>query len=84
MVFLWSYSCRHESNEIAQLDEICFETEILPVFLTNCAISGCHDKAGESEYTFTNDQNIIKAVVPGNSSASPAYKSLIISGQRKI
>ena len=71
-------SCVHESNEIAMLDEVCFEADILPIFQTSCAISGCHDNSGgESEYIFNSFEGIQQAVVPGNPKASPAYKSLV-------
>ncbi len=77
MILCGIFSCRHVSKEIDLLDEVCFESEILPIFQTSCAISGCHDQGGESGYIFTSYTNIIKAVVPGKPEARPAYTSLI-------
>lgn len=38
---------------------LCFERDILPIFLTNCAKSGCHDAASRQEgFVFTNWQTI--------------------------
>lgn len=71
-------SCKHESEGIDQLDPICFETKILPIFQASCALSGCHDSPGEeSEYVFTDYTHIMEAITPGDPNSSPAYTSLI-------
>jgi hypothetical protein len=70
------FSCRHDSNEIDQLADVCFDTEILPIFQTSCAISGCHDQGGE-RYSFTSYENILKAVTPGDPYNSSVYTTLI-------
>lgn len=71
-------SCMHESEIIDDIPEICFEAEILPIFKNSCALSGCHDEiAAEEDYIFSNYENIVKAVVPGEANNSEAYLSMI-------
>jgi len=65
-------SCRH-SDDIESLDEICFESDILPIFQNSCATSGCHD-GGElnlSAYT-----GIRSGVTPGNANKSEIYNAI--------
>lgn len=71
-------SCKHDAEGIDQIDTICFETQILPIFLTSCALPGCHITQGEeSEYIFTDYIQIMEAITPGKPKESPAYTSLI-------
>ncbi len=58
---------------------ICFERDILPIFVSNCAKSGCHDAGSHEEgYVLDNYQNIIKkGIVPGNVAASKIYESVM-------
>jgi Planctomycete cytochrome C len=79
-------SCKHGTEGLDQLDKICFESQILPVFQNSCAISGCHDTPGnESGYVFADYQHIMEAVTPGDPEKSPAYTSLISgSGEEGI
>ena len=78
-------SCKHETENIYLIDTICFEPQILPIFQTSCALSGCHDGQGESDYIFTDYVHIMEAVTPGDPMNSPAYTSLIsASGEEGI
>jgi hypothetical protein len=58
--------------------DICFERDILPIFQSNCAKSGCHDAAShEDGYVLDNYANIrSKGIVPGNPAASKIYRSI--------
>jgi len=60
---------------------ICFEEEILPLFQTSCAKSGCHDAQTHAEgYVLDSYNHIVsKGIVPGNSKQSKLYK--VISGK---
>lgn len=62
---------------------ICFERDVLPIFISNCAKSGCHDaNSGESEYVLDNYQNITrKGIVPGNPAASKIWESITIGSE---
>lgn len=61
---------------------ICFEGDILPIFISNCAKSGCHSSTstGEgSDWLFDNYDDIMKrGIVPGNPAASKIYQ--VIAG----
>jgi len=76
-VFSWITSCTHVSN-IANLPEVCFTSDILPIFTSNCAISGCHDGAGrESRRALNTYADIIKDITAGNPNASNIYQVII-------
>ncbi len=57
---------------------ICFERDILPIFQSNCAKSGCHDAgSGKSGYKLDTYSDIIsKGIVPGNPAASKIWESV--------
>jgi len=63
-------ACRHD-DDISDLPEICFETDILPIFQNSCAVSGCHD--GTVEMNLTTYSNIIEHIEPGDASKSKLY-----------
>ncbi|MBL0145330.1 MAG: hypothetical protein IPP48_05830 [Chitinophagaceae bacterium] len=65
---------------------VCFETEILPLFQSNCAKSGCHDAATHTEdLVLDSYANIIrKKIVPGNANASDLYEVLFKTGSNKM
>jgi hypothetical protein len=76
-VFSWVTSCSHIAD-IATLPEVCFTGEVLPIFVNNCAISGCHDGAGrESRMALNSYDNIIRDISPGNPDASRLYQVII-------
>lgn len=57
---------------------ICFATDVLPIFISECAKSGCHD-AGSHElgYILDSYENIVKkGIIPGNAAASKIYQSI--------
>lgn len=65
-------SCRHEPNPNLLTDTICFDSEVLPIFVSNCTVSGCHNAGFEKGLDFTNYTSIVNNVTPGD-----PYKSLI-------
>jgi Planctomycete cytochrome C len=76
-VVSWVTSCTHEAD-ISNLPEICFTGEVLPIFVNNCAISGCHNGGGrESRMALNSYSNIIKGIVPGNPNSSSLYQAVI-------
>jgi len=76
-VFSCFTSCTHVGN-IANIPEVCFTSDILPIFTSNCAISGCHDGGGrESHFALNNYSGIIKDIVPGNPNGSKIYQTII-------
>lgn len=67
-------------------NEVCFETQILPIFQSNCAKSGCHDAASHNEdYVFDSYANIIKkGINPGHATNSDVYEVLFETGSKKM
>jgi mono/diheme cytochrome c family protein len=61
---------------------ICFESEVLPLFQSNCAKSGCHDAITREEgYQLDGFSNIVrKGLISGNANASKIYRSLTGNG----
>ncbi|NJK96939.1 MAG: hypothetical protein HC905_20280 [Bacteroidales bacterium] len=70
-------SCTNEPQGIETLDPVCFESQILPLIQNSCATSGCHDAGTKEEgYDFSNYENILTAVQPGNARQSKLYQVL--------
>lgn len=58
--------------------EICFEREVLPIFLSNCALSGCHDAiSAQAGNVFTSYAGILREVRAGRPQNSPLYLVLV-------
>jgi mono/diheme cytochrome c family protein len=57
---------------------ICFKRDILPIFLSNCAMSGCHDAISRQDgFQFTDYNSIInKEFVPGNANGTELYEKI--------
>ena len=88
-------ACKHETPEAiigsptpvpGGTNEVCFEAQILPIFQSNCAKSGCHDAAThQNGYVFDSYANIVKKDVrPGNAANSKVYKVLFETGDKKM
>lgn len=76
-------SCVHQPfalpDSLIQPDPtICFDRDILPIFLSNCAMSGCHDAASrENGYVLDSYENIIKkGIVKGNPAGSRIFQTV--------
>jgi len=74
-IVIWILSCTHTAN-IDNLPEVCFDTEVLPVFKTNCSISGCHDGSHEG-FALNSYTTIRHGVTPGKPYSSELYKAII-------
>lgn len=81
-VYFLLASCSHdELTPVSNFETICFENQILPVFQTGCAISGCHSsQSEEGGYLFSDYAGIVRAISPGDPYSSKAYLSIIASG----
>jgi hypothetical protein len=73
-IVLSALSCKHDP--IAS--SVCFESEVLPIFLSRCAITGCHDGQSAAHGVILTDyQNIINSGIhPGSASQSKIYRSM--------
>lgn len=65
---------------------ICFEEQILPLFQTNCAKSGCHNVSSHKEdYVLDSYDHIVaKGIVAGNHSSSKLYQVLTSNGGEDV
>jgi hypothetical protein len=65
---------------------VCFEAEILPIFLSSCAKSNCHDaNSARKGYVFDSYANITrKDIRPGNATNSKVYKVLFETGDDRM
>ena len=65
---------------------ICFTRDILPIFISNCAKSACHDAVTKSDgYQFTDYNSIVsKDFVPGNADATELYEKITEDKPDKI
>jgi hypothetical protein len=73
--FSWISSCSHNAD-ISGYPDVCFDTEVLPIFTNNCAIARCHNGNGEA-MPLTKYTEIIQGVVAGNPDKSNIYQVMI-------
>jgi hypothetical protein len=73
-------------NDGSNTDSVCFVQDILPVILSSCGTTGCHDAATHEEgYVLTDYANILKkGIVPGNASGSKIYKVVTDNGEDRM
>lgn len=55
---------------------VCFQDDVLPIFISKCAISGCHDGASKNEVVLTNYENIRKGISPRHPLNSEYYTKI--------
>jgi len=89
IVSLAAISCKHEIPKLPVTPGpagVCFENDILPIFQSSCAKSGCHDAATASEeYVLDSYANIIsRGLIPGNAAGSEIYEVLVEDNPDKI
>lgn len=68
-------SCRHDAEFPPIVsnagDSIFFDTQVLPIFISSCAMSGCHNGR---EFSLQSYEDIRKRVTPGDPNKSDLYK----------
>jgi hypothetical protein len=98
LLVVWMGSCKHEILNPGGLNpkpdstgtgiggSICFETDVLPIFQTSCAKSGCHDAITHEEgYVLDTYNNIMReGIKPYNAAGSKLYKVLFENGEDKM
>jgi hypothetical protein len=53
---------------------ICFDRDVLPIFLTSCARAGCHDPGSRQKgFDFTSYSGIMEGITPGELAGSLVY-----------
>ncbi len=67
--------CRHDGLNVSTLRTICFDTEIAPIFVNNCA--SCHNRThSKGGYSYADYNSIMKSVTPYNAQNSKAYQAI--------
>lgn len=66
--------------------QVCFESNVLPIFVSACARTGCHNSISRKEgYVLDSYTNIVrKGIVAGKASESKLYKVLFESGEDRM
>lgn len=68
-------SCTHK-KDITETKDVCFDTEILPIFQNNCAT--CHgNERAEKDIKYIDYSSIMETINAGNPYGSKAYKAII-------
>ena len=72
---VFNNSCKHQPQNVSTLRTVCFESEVLPIFQSNCTMPGCHnDSKEDKEFNLKTYNEIIKFVSPGKPLNSEIYK----------
>jgi hypothetical protein len=67
-------SCKHDPQ--IPIVDVCYDTQIQPIFQKNCNTSGCHDATKSGGYSFLTHENSLLAVQPNNYKESLLYKTI--------
>jgi Predicted membrane protein len=64
---------------------LCFQRDVLPIFVANCAKSGCHDAISRQDgFQFTDYESVIrKEFVSGNANATELFEKITESDDDK-
>ncbi len=83
------YACRHEPSLVngappdvtpppPGASTICFQTNVLPIFVSNCAKGGCHDAVTKKEgIQLDNFADIMKGIKPNDPAGSKYWRVII-------
>ena len=66
-------------GNVCSPDSVYFQNDILPIFLSNCAMSGCHNSAIAAEGVVLVDYNSVISsggIIPGNPFGSELYQEI--------
>lgn len=74
------------SGNASGTSRACFSSDILPVVISHCGTSGCHDATThQGGYNFTTYASVLNTVIPHNPGSSTLYKSITkSSGEDKM
>ena len=54
----------------------CFQEDVLPIFISNCTYSGCHNSKSRESFDLTTYEGIMKGVTPKHPLLSDIYTSI--------
>ena len=73
-------------SDTCSLDTVYFVNDVLPIFIANCAYSGCHDEASQQDGVILTDyDNIINTadVRAGDPDGSDLYEAITETDPQK-
>jgi len=75
----------HDTTSSFVDTSVCFQRDILPIFLGSCAISGCHSAAShKGGYTFTSYATIVSyGISAGHAASSTVYTACLYGSMPK-
>ena len=77
------FSCEHK-KDATELKEVCFDTEILPIFQNNCATCHGNDRT-EKDLKYIDYTSIMESVKAGNPDGSKAYNAIVsVAGENAM
>ena len=93
-ILLVIFSCKHQPEDFTtqagsagpNAAAVCFESDVLPLFQSYCAKSGCHDAIShQGDYVLDTYENIVRqGIIPGNATNSKMYQVLFENGSDKM
>jgi hypothetical protein len=85
LIFPFLQSCTSNKFEELQLQGPCFQEDVLPIMVANCAQSGCHSAVDRVEgYNFSTYEGIMKGVRKGRSEASEIVEVMRETGSDRM
>ncbi|MEI6060678.1 MAG: hypothetical protein WCR72_08215 [Bacteroidota bacterium] len=69
-------SCQHEPELIPGTPAVCFDSQVLPIIKTSCAMEGCHTGGGHL-FGLTTYDEIYSRVTPGKPMKSNLHQVMI-------
>ncbi|MCB0571911.1 MAG: hypothetical protein KDC66_19220 [Phaeodactylibacter sp.] len=71
---------------LQNVNPVCFEQDVLPIFVSNCTQSGCHNSQSRAEgYVLDTYEHIVsKGINPGDYKSSTIYKAIVGLGAERM
>ena len=71
------------TDPVVPSEQMSFSEKVQPIFLNNCATSGCHD--GSGEFALETYNQILEPVKPGDPAGSKVYNVMTkLSGEEAM
>jgi hypothetical protein len=81
--YIFLQSCKHEPA--IPIHNVSFHEEILPIFVSNCAMSGCHDTlSAKGDYVLDSYDGIMDGIKPGKPMQSSIFLSINGNGEEMM
>jgi hypothetical protein len=76
ITLIFSMACHHTPVNVNTQPAVCFATQVLPIFQSNCAKSGCHNGQREGRTNLSTDAGIRGDVTPYKPLDSQIYQAI--------